>query len=142
MLRHKPKLTYKGLTVILSNPSRFDNLNLLSAGGGRIFDEALRPDFNRMNCDIRLKDDTSPFLDGTKCVLLLGNEASKQIINSDSSLGAIRGSVYFNSSSSNIPPTIPIIPSFFPQDAADIKNYEKEYNEANVKNRISFNINI
>ena len=76
MLRNKPKLKYCGLTVVLSNPSRFDRVSLLSATGGHVFnDHCLRPDFNVMQCDIRVSDDKSPLLPDTKCVLLLGEGA-------------------------------------------------------------------
>lgn len=123
MLSHPPKFTYCGLTVILSNPSRFDNNQLLSAGGGKLFDSLLRPDYNRYQCDIRVKEDVRPILPGTKCILLLGEQAAKQYIgNTDNSLGAIRGSIFYKDN-------IPMLATFFPQDAADIKDYERQFNE-------------
>src|ERR1041385_3012129 len=123
MLRHKPTFTYNGLTIILSNPSRFDTIKLLSAGGGRLFDEACKPDFNRFQCDIRLLEDSSPLLPGTKCILLSGSDAPKRLLPStrENTIGEIRGSVYSFQD-------IPTIPTFFFQDAADFKNYEKEFN--------------
>lgn len=128
MLRHKPKLTYKGLTVVLSNPSRADKINLLSAGGGRLFDRFIQPQMNRMMCDIRLKEDKSPLLDGTKCILLLGSAAAADWLrNTGNTLGEIRGSVYEYKG-------VPAIASFFPQDAADIKDYESEFNPQDTAN--------
>lgn len=122
MLRNKPRLNYNGLTLVLSNPSRADNINLLSAGGGRLMNECLQPEYNLYQCDIRVKEDNSPLLDGTKVVMLLGEDAAKQWLrNPDNTIGEIRGSVYLNNN-------IPFIASFFPQDAVDIKDYESKHN--------------
>ena len=107
MLRNKPKLKYCGLTVVLSNPSRFDRVSLLSATGGHVFnDHCLRPDFNVMQCDIRVSDDKSPLLPDTKCVLLLGEGAMRSWLpeTRNNSLGEMRGSVFIVN---NIPHTLP-----------------------------------
>lgn len=125
MLRNKPTLTYSGLTVILSNPSRFDKYRLLTSGAEHIFNgHCLRPEMNMMQCDIRVADDTSPFLPGTKCIMLLGEYAVHRLIPStrNNTLNEIRGSLLSLNG-------IPAIPSFFPQDARDMQNYEKEFNE-------------
>ncbi len=125
MLRCKPKLTYNGLTVVLSNPSRFDNTSLLTSTGGRLFNDLLRPEFNVAQCDIRVKEDRTDLLQGTKCIMLLGQDsASSWLQNTDNTIGEIRGSVYKIQD-------IATIPSFFPQDAADIKDYESEHNSSN-----------
>lgn len=136
ILRRKPRVAYCGLTVILSNPSRFDSQNklkpnqgldnLLSATGGQLFNDfCLRPDYNIMQCDIRLADDESPFLEGTKCVLLLGEYAMHKYVpdSRENTLNELRGSPLLTIGST------PAIASFLPQDAADIKNYEAKYNE-------------
>jgi hypothetical protein len=130
MLKHKPTFRYAGLTIILSNASRFDNIKLLSGGGGRLVDEFLQPEYNRWQCDIRLKEDASPILPETKCILLLGESAAQiWLKNADNTLGEIRGSVfYYDGRFSGQDLRIPTIASFFPQDASDIKNYEKEFN--------------
>jgi hypothetical protein len=124
MLRNKPKLGYKGLTIVLSNPSRFDKLNLLSANGGTLMDECCQPDFNLMQCDVRVMEDKSPLLPNTKCIMTLGEAAMHDWCpeSRDNTLNELRGSPlkYQN---------IPIIASFFPQDAADIVNHESEHNE-------------
>ena len=126
LLRSKPKLGYCGLTIVLSNPSRFDidNRRLLSATGGQMLDDyCLRPEFNSMQCDIRLVEETDALLPGTKCVLLLGEAAAHKFLSEtrSSTLSMIRGGLYnYNG--------IPAICSFLPQDSVDIKNYEKTHN--------------
>lgn len=130
MLRHKPAYTYSGLTIVLSHASRFDKVRLLCATGGHLIDEFLQPEFNRHQCDIRLKDDIEPLLPETKCILLLGEQAAKLWLNNnDDSLNELRGSIFFYDgrfSAQNL--HIPCVASYFPQDAADIKNYEAEAN--------------
>lgn len=122
----KPRLNYCGLTVVMNNPSRFDNLDLLTANGGFfINDLCLYPDYNKYQCEIRTKDETSPLLPTTKCVLLLGEGAAKQWlgneINEHNHLGEIRGSVYSIGG-------VPHIASYLPQDCVDLKDYEREHN--------------
>lgn len=120
MLRTLPRLRYNGLTVILSNLSRFDKLKLLSANGGQLFnDHCLQPEFNQMQCDIRLSNDRSPFVEGTKCVTLLGEEAmhSWAPLTRGNVLNEMRGSPLTVNG-------IPAYASYFPQDCADIKDYE------------------
>src|SRR6266404_270380 len=99
MLRHKPRLTYSGLTIVMSKPSRFDNQHLLSGNGGVYFNnECLKPNgVNILQCDVRLFEDNSPLIDNTKCILLLGEEAAQSWLrNKDNSLNEIRGSPYVN----------------------------------------------
>lgn len=136
MLRHKPQYTYNGLTVILSNKSRLDETRLLNGNGGGFFEECIQPDFTRYHCDIRLKEDLSPFLPGTKCILLCGETACRLWTrNTELTIGAARGSVfYYDGRFTGQDCTIPMIPSFFPQDCVDIKNYEKEYNSQDDAN--------
>lgn len=123
MLRHPPKFTYIGLTIIMSNPSRHDTKELISATGGYFFnEECLRPHANRYQCDIRLLDDKSPLLPGTKCILLLGEKAHKLYAKADTSLDEGRGSPMLVDG-------IPCISSFTPQDCVDFLDYEKKYND-------------
>jgi len=126
LLRNKPRLTYSGLTIVLSNPSRFDTQfkTLLSCGAGQLFNNfCLRPEFNSIQCDIRISEDKSPFLTGTKCILLLGERSLfdwlPECINK--SLNECRGGVYYIQG-------IPAIPSFYPQDAADYGKHEQHFN--------------
>lgn len=125
MLYSPSKLTYCGLTIILSNPSRFDSTRLLSASGGELLGSAcLRPEFNLMQCDVRLMEEKTPLLEGTRCLLLLGESAMHHFCLStrNNSLNEMRGTLLdYNG--------IPTIASYFPQDASDFKNYEKELNE-------------
>lgn len=123
MLRHKPKVAYHGLTVVMSNQSRFDRWNLLSSEAGRYFDECLRPHCNRFQLDIRLKEDTSPYLPNTKCILALGEPAQQLIGNTQASIGENRGSPLVSKEG------IPVISSYSAQDVVELKDYEGEYNK-------------
>src|ERR1017187_2970755 len=123
MLRNKPKLKYCGLTVVMSNPSRFDKLSLLTATGGVFFNNhCLQPDFNSMQCDIRLADDPSDLLPNTKAIILLGEYAMHKYCNDtlDNTLNEMRGSPLYVGN-------IPAIASFNPQECADVKNYEQTH---------------
>ena len=125
MLRNKPRLTYSGLTIILSNPSRFDVTNLLSGPAGVLMNNyCLRPELNLMQCDIRVMEDSSEFLPNTKCVLLLGEAAMHKYCPNtrNNSLNEMRGSPLDING-------IPAYASFFPQDATDIKNHEANLNK-------------
>lgn len=124
MLRSKPILSYCGLTVILSNPSRFDTARLLTGQAMHVLsDYCLRPDLNIMQCDVRVADDKSPFLPNTKCLLLLGEYAMHYHIpqTRKNTLNEMRGSLFYYND-------IPAIASYFPQDCCELKNYEKEHN--------------
>lgn len=125
MLRNKPRLPYCGLTVVMSNPSRHDTMRLLSSNGGELFNNhCLMPEFNQNQCDIRVMEDSTPWIDGTKCVLLLGEAAMHKYapVTRDNTLNEMRGSPLMIGE-------MPAVASFFPQDAADIKNYESEHNQ-------------
>lgn len=124
MLRSKPKLTYSGLTVVMSNPSRFDTLRLLSANAGVMFsNHCLAPEINVMQCDIRLMEDLEVFLPGTKVILLLGEAAMWKYLpeTRNNNLKEVRGGLYYINN-------IPTICSFLPQECVDFKNYEQENN--------------
>lgn len=124
-LRHQPKANYSGLTIVMSNPSRFDKLTLLSGTGGNYFsNECLYPHANRYQCDIRLLEDTTSILPNTKCILALGEAAQQSLCKVSTDLFEQRGSpLLYNSS-------IPTISSFLPQDSIDVKDYESEFNIA------------
>lgn len=135
MLRTKPSLTYCGLTIILSNPSRFDTARLLTATGGQILNMfCLRPELNVMMCDVRIADDKDPFLPNTKCILLLGEYAMHYYLpkTRTSTLNEMRGTLF---SVNNIPAIV----SYFPQDCADVKDYEAEFNEGHKSHEGSAN---
>ncbi len=109
---------------MLSNPSRFDKASLLTATGGSLFSNwCLQPEMNSMQCDIRVAEDMSPLLPGTKCVLLCGTTAMHRWLpdTSKNSIGEMRGSTFVRGG-------VVHIPTFFPQDAADMKAYEQQLN--------------
>lgn len=127
LLRTKPRLSYNGLTVVLANPSRFDakHHSLLSSNGGVFFNACLQPEFNVHQCDLRLKEDMTELLPGTKAVLLLGEDSIKfWLKEKDNTLNEIRGSLYHYKDT-------PCMASYFPQDCCDVKNFEAEYNPYN-----------
>lgn len=123
--RLKPKLDYNGLTVILSNPSRFDlkQNKLLASTGGTYFNECLQPHFNRFQCDIRTVECKDEFLSGTKCLLLLGETALHKIAKCGTTINEQRGSPLIHSETN-----VPIISSYSAQDAVEVRNLENEFN--------------
>jgi hypothetical protein len=125
-MRILPKLTYNGLTIVMSNPSRFDKTSLLTSSGGWFFETyCLQPDFNRHQCELRIADNHDPLLPGTKAVLLLGSYAAKTWLhNTKNTLNEIRGGIYA------LPehPSIPAVASYFPQDCVDPKDHETAFN--------------
>ena len=123
MLRNKPVLTYSGLTIIMSKPSRNDLKRLLTGTAGFFFNqECLHPDTSDKCADIRLADDISPLLEGTKVLMLLGQKAFSKYTGSILSLDEARGSPYVVNG-------IYAIPSFSAQDAIDPKDYESADSE-------------
>jgi len=124
-LKSSPRLSYSGLTIVMSNPSRFDKADLLTANAGHFFNElCLRPDYNRYQCEIRVADDKEPLLPNTKCVLLLGEKAMNSWLGElarGNSLNEMRGSIILVDG-------IPHIPSYFPQDCVDRHDWEGEHN--------------
>lgn len=125
-MRHKPKFGYKGLTIIMSHPSRFDTLQLMTGFAGTWFDKTcLQPWANRFQCDIRTLDTLAEgFLPDTKCLLVLGEPAMRNMLGITHSLTQQRGSPSFFDN-------IPAIPSFLPQDCMDMKaSYEQDNNKA------------
>lgn len=123
MLRNRPTFTYCGLTIILSQPSRFDRTELLSGAAGIFLNkECLSPDTNIFCCDVRLIDDPSPFYKDTKVILLLGAPAFSKWTHSLLSLDEGRGAPFLVND-------IYCIPSFSPQDAMDLRDFEGQFNE-------------
>src|SRR5579864_4833875 len=98
MLRNKPKLGYSGLTIVLSNPSRFDTVRLLAGPGGQLINDfCLRPELNLMQCDVRLASETEPLLPNTKCLLLLGEVSMLKFLpveTINNTLNEMRGSLF------------------------------------------------
>lgn len=126
-MHHVPRLDYCGLTIILSQPSRFDKLELLSGNAGAWFSEkCLRPEVNKFQCDIWSVDSfiraDYKYREGTKVVLLLGDRAMKSLAGVEVTLGEQRGSPIRRGDG------IVIIVSYLPQDAFDFKDYESYLN--------------
>lgn len=116
---------YSGITVILSNPSRFDleNRTLLSGTAGFYFDKWIAP-LTRNQCHIRLLDNEVPFLEGTKLVFLLGSDAHRFYFPENSSLNQYRGIP-------QVKDGIIFLSSYSPQEAMDMGiRYESKYNPA------------
>jgi len=128
LIRHIPQHTYSGLTIVLSNKSRHDlhNKELLSGNGGHyLCDEVMYPlGVTRYQCDIRLSEDKSPLLKGTKCVLCLGHRAMHEWMGEqvqDNTLNEFRGSPLMLRG-------ICYIATYGAQDAVDKRNYESKLN--------------
>lgn len=86
--------------------------------------EALRPDFNTLQCDVRLAEDRSPLPDGTKCILLCGEYAMLHWLDNKvmgRELNELRGTVMAYNG-------IPTICTYVPQDCADAKAHEAQTN--------------
>jgi hypothetical protein len=127
ILRHRPKFSYSGMTIIMSNRGRYDRSALMDDNSGVWFsEECLGPELNRYQCDIRLIDDKSPLLTGTKVVLLLGARAHSLYTGANTSLDENRGSPI-------IVDGIPCISSFTARDALDPKDYESTKNPDAVR---------
>lgn len=125
MLRTKPTLTYSGLTVIVSNPSRMDHFSLCSGNGGVMFNSwCLRPEFNQMQVDFRVMEDDSSFLAGTKAILLMGEAAMHKFApdTKGNTLNEMRGSPLMVRG-------IPAVASYFYQDCVDFKDHESRLNK-------------
>lgn len=128
MFSHPCKFTYCGLTIIMSNASRFDldSRQLLSANSGSWFcEDCLRPLVNRWQCDIAdleaFNKNGRKLRDGTTVVLCLGTSAMSSVMAVSTTLGEQRGSpVVING--------IVYIASYLPQDSFDFKDFESTSN--------------
>ena len=130
-MRHLPVNNYNGLTIVLSQPSRFDlkSKKLISGNAGYFFEsEVLAPlKLDRYECDIRSSDTISEgIIFDTKCILLLGEPAFHQWTNgyTEYKLSEQRGYPLANDFN------IATFSSFTPQDCCDIKDYESIFNPA------------
>jgi hypothetical protein len=105
---------------VLGRCSRFDKIGPLSDGwASNWFDQTLgRYGVSRFQIEVRLASVKEPYLDGTKCILLLGMEAL-QLYKQDVTLGEQRGAPFPVG-----PNEIVAISSYALQDAMDMKNYE------------------
>jgi hypothetical protein len=118
---------YNGLTVVLSNPSRFDRdkNSLLTGGGGwYLQQECLLPcRLDKLDCEIRTVEEMSILRSGTKALLLLGEQAMKKwggIQYEAYTLNEIRGYL--------LESPLPTLASYLPQDAVDVVDWEGRLN--------------
>lgn len=116
---HPPLLDYCGVTIMLSNPSRFDRDELVTGQAGTYLSQCLRP-LSRYNCEIRTMDEIEPYILGTKVVILCG-QSSLVKININKPLSMVRGSPYELNN-------IVYIPTYAPQDTVDKQNWESKLN--------------
>lgn len=124
-MRLAPKLRYCGLTIVMSNPSRMDRAELLSGVAGWWYRNELAQNGVVIGqCEVRTKEERGPLLPNTKAILLLGKDAFDVWTEDKSAntLGEVRGSIYRVQN-------IAAIPSYLPQDAFDVKDYESKHNE-------------
>lgn len=112
---HPPVMGYKGLTIVLNKPSRFDTDRLISGRAGDYFNNILQP-LNRHNCDIRTISEITSLLEGTKLTVLLGQE-SLSAVKPGYDLRTVRGNLFEKGGHL-------YLPTFTPQDSFDRKNYE------------------
>lgn len=125
MFRHKPSMTYNGLTVVLSNPSRVDKTMLMEGLAGQLFNSALTPYGLRYNCDIRTSDTINDgLLDNTRGILLLGERAFHEWSSGYNtySINEQRGCPLDNKWN------LPCVASYSPQDCVDFQDWESKYN--------------
>lgn len=125
-----PKFTYCGLTIILSNPSRFDlyvkGALLRGMAGEFVNEECLRPQTNVFKCDVRTRTVTAPLLPDTKVVLLFGQEAMTQYVPNKFkkyTLQEQRGYALLDETTG-----IYYIPTYLPQDTFDVIDFESRLN--------------
>lgn len=129
-IRIPPKFTYNGLTIILSNPSRLDILvkgSLLRGLAGDYFrDECLRPETNMFMCDVRTRTVKDDFMEGTKVVILLGQEAMTQYVPQRFKTYSLQEQRGYSLRCEHT--GIIYVPSYLPQDTFDVVDYESRLN--------------
>lgn len=129
MLSNPPSLRYCGLTIVLANPSRFDDVALLKGSGGWMFNTLCLEanGIDPSSCDIRLAQDSRPILAGTLCILLLGQGCLDTYGVSDDmafTINTVRGYLI----KTKLCPNIPTILSYLPQEAVDVFDHEQKQN--------------
>lgn len=133
---HPPTKAYNGLTIVLSNPSRFDIRNnppeLLSGSAGYTVKKYfLGPDIDVTRCHIfdihnETNQEKIKFQEGTKVVLLCGRPARDLLFPqlSEYSISSQRGGVFTHNSH----PNISFVLTFSPQDTFDPVDLEPVHN--------------
>ncbi len=123
---HLPTLDYLGLTIVVSQASRFDVKGLLGGNSGTWFaGECLRPEMNQRQCHILDVESWNyvgcRYLKDTHCVLCLGARAQAEVMGVTTTLGEQRGSPLWRNG-------IAHLSSFLYQDAFDLQDYETRLN--------------
>lgn len=127
MIRHLPTSEYCGLTIILSQASRFDlqQLKLLTGKSGYWFREdcLAQQGIHISQCDVRESEDKSGLLAGTKSLFCLGEKAMREWIpgTNELSLKQARGYIFKQDG-------ITRMASFLPIDCYDIVDHESRLN--------------
>ncbi len=125
VFRNPPRLKYCGVTIELSHAGRFDSHELISGSSAYALVDALAGQgVSRYTFDVRTQACTDPYMPGTRVVLLAGNPA--KLGHPLAKLGAVRGSPTVG------PNGVIFIPTFHPQDCADLKNYEATLNPDSI----------
>ena len=124
---HKATLPYKGITIVLGKPSRFDRAQLLSGYAGQIFNNSLT--IPRQACDIVIAD---ALIEGeltmryeTRVVILLGQKAL-DIYKTGVTIAEQRGCPWVNNG-------ITYIATYEPQEAIDRQAYFNPHDAADGK---------
>lgn len=144
LCRVLPQTPYNGLTIALSNPSRFDlSDGRLLTGLARGFAmESLYPHFMLSGCDIRSKEYlvSKPLLNNTKGILVCGENALKLALGLEGvglTLHQSRGYVFKNP---QLFGDAFLIPTYLPQDCIDPVNWEGKKNQELIKENASIEI--
>ena len=119
-MRQSPLIPYTGVTIVLSNPSRFDIATLISAHAGHFFEHCIKPT-NRFAFDIRTLDCKEPYVENTKVILACGTNSLGLCNNSGGNLDNLRGSPFLVNG-------VVVIPTYLPQDCVDRRNFESSLN--------------
>lgn len=124
-MRNLPQANYaySGLTIIMSAGSRFDRDHLWSGHAGQYAEQCLLAGGNkaihRATVEIRTISESAPLLEGTKLILLMGQDALRYY-KPDVTLDEQRGSPFTLNNG------LPAIATYAPQDAQDRRNYFTE----------------
>jgi len=127
---------YKGITFLLSKPSRFDQSRLLTGYGGEWFQKILHP-YLIFNVDVRTVEQhrtiyNNKFSPGTKVVVLCDPYAIDKYLpgKKDPEMNEVRGNVYEGEDK------IVYIPTYAPQNAYDFLNREYPKDEENLSDEL------
>lgn len=120
----KPSLSYNGIALVLSRPSRFDsgaNSLLTGYASDYFFNACIGNGYRRQSMLIQTADEGLPALPNTKAIFLLGEE-SLRLVKPNAQLNAWRGSpISLNNDQTTA------IATYQPQDAFDRRGYDDDF---------------